>query len=148
VNVVDLRLRPVKDRALDPATRLLAGRVNAGTLTAGSLALAAATAIAAWASWPVVAVACWWASRLLDGLDGPVARARGEASDLGGYVDMIADTIGYAFIPVGVALGVDQRAAWIAVAVLLAVLFVNAISCRTLRPCSRNATSARVTVAR
>lgn len=126
--MLDLRLRPAKDRALEPVTRILAPRVGANALTAVSLALALAAAASAWAAWPLVAVGCWGASRLVDGLDGPVARARGEASDLGGYLDMTADTIGYALIPVGVALGVDDRAGWVATTVLLAVLFVNAIS--------------------
>ena len=70
----------------------------------------------------------WLIARLVDGLDGPVARVRGEAGDLGGYLDMLADTIGYALIPIGVALGVDERGTWIALAFLLAALYVNAIS--------------------
>lgn len=126
--MLDLRLRPVKDRALEPATRWLAPRATATTLTVISLGFGLATAGAASAGWRSVAVACWLISRLVDGLDGPVARARDESSDLGGYLDMVADTIGYAFIPVGVALGTDEHATWVAVSVLLAVLFVNAIS--------------------
>lgn len=126
--MLDLRLRPVKDGALAPATRLLAERASAKMLTSLALVFALGTAVGAWASLPAVAVACWWASRLLDGLDGPVARARGEASDYGGYLDMTADTIGYALIPIGVALGIDRPDTWRAAAVLLAALFVNAIS--------------------
>ncbi|MEO6629025.1 MAG: CDP-alcohol phosphatidyltransferase family protein, partial [Aquihabitans sp.] len=77
---------------------------------------------------PVAAVAAWLIGRLLDGLDGPVARHRRAASDFGGYLDMVADTIGYAAVPIGVALGVDERRAWIAVAVLLGAFFINTIS--------------------
>ncbi len=41
---------------------------------------------------------------------------------------MLADTIGYVAVPLGVALGVDRTEAWIAVAVLLGVLWVNGMS--------------------
>lgn len=41
---------------------------------------------------------------------------------------MVADTIGYAAVPIGVALGIDEPSAWIAVSVLLGTFFVNAIS--------------------
>lgn len=126
--MLDLRLRPMKERALDGAARRLARRVPAGALTGFSLASTLAAAGAAWAGWPVLAVAGWLVGRLLDGLDGPVARARGTETDLGGYLDQMADTIGYTVVPLGVALAVDDRATWVAVAVLLGVLYVNAIS--------------------
>ena len=126
--MLDLRLRPLKERA----TRGLAGRVarwcSAGALTAASLGLALGAAAAAATGLPLVAVVGWLASRLLDGLDGPVARARGEASDLGGYLDVVGDTVGYAAIPLGVAVGIDGPTTWVAVACLEAVLYVNAIS--------------------
>ncbi len=41
---------------------------------------------------------------------------------------MLADTVGYAAIPLGVALGIDRTSGWITLAVLLGVLWVNAIS--------------------
>ena len=43
------------------------------------------------------------ANRLLDGLDGAVARARGP-SDLGGYFDILADFAFYVSVPVGFGL--------------------------------------------
>lgn len=126
--MLDLRLRPIKERALDGAARRLAPHVPAGALTGLSLGATLAAAGAAWAGWPLLAVTGWLVGRLLDGLDGPVARARGTETDLGGYLDQMADTIGYTAIPLGVALAVDDRATWVAVAVLLGVLYVNAIS--------------------
>jgi hypothetical protein len=46
----------------------------------------------------------------------------------GGLLDIVADTIGYAAIPLGIAAGIDTRTAWIIVAVLLATFYVNAVS--------------------
>lgn len=126
--MLDLRLRPLKERLLEPAAARLAPRVSADALTAIALVVTLGAAALAAAGQPLAAVVAWLVGRLLDGLDGPVARHRGAASDLGGYLDMLADTVGYAAVPIGVALGVDERSAWVAVSVLLGAFFVNAIS--------------------
>jgi len=126
--MLDLRLRVVKERALEPTARVLARWVGPTALTVGSLTAALATAGLAWAGFRWAALAAWLISRLLDGLDGPVARAKHQATDFGGYLDIIGDTIGYALIPLGVALGVDQRSTWIALGAMLAAFFVNTIS--------------------
>lgn len=126
--MLDLRLRPVKDRALAGVAERLGVVFGPGTLTLAGLALTLGAAGAAWAGLSALAVVGWLAGRLLDGLDGPVARARNTADDLGGYQDLLADTIGYVAIPLGVALAVDSRAGWIAVAVLLGAFWVNGMS--------------------
>jgi len=126
--MLDLQLRVVKERALEPAAQVLARWVGPTALTVGSLATALATAGLSWADLRWFALGAWLLSRLLDGLDGPVARARNQATDFGGYLDIVGDTIGYAVVPLGVALGVDQRSTWIALGALLAAFFVNSIS--------------------
>lgn len=124
----DRRLRPIKDRVLEPVAERLARHVGANTVTGVALAAALVAASLAAGGRHLLAVGAWLLGRLLDGLDGAVARRRNEASDYGGYLDMVADTVGYAAVPVGVAFGVDERAAWIALALLLASFYVNAIS--------------------
>ena len=42
-------------------------------------------------------------NRLCDGLDGAVARARNEASDFGGYLDIMLDFIIYGGFPLAMA---------------------------------------------
>lgn len=126
--MLDLRLRPLKERLLEPTAARLARRVSANALTGIALVVTLGAAALAAAGQPVAAVAAWLVGRLLDGLDGPVARHRGAASDFGGYLDMVADTIGYAAVPIGVAVGIDERSAWISVSVLLGAFFINTIS--------------------
>jgi phosphatidylglycerophosphate synthase len=126
--MIDLRLRETKDSLFDPTAARLAARVSPLALTLASLTVAIASAGLAWANLWLVALAAWWVSRILDGLDGPVARIRGTANDLGGYFDMVGDTVGYALIPLGVALGVDTQATWVALGALLAAFFINSIS--------------------
>ncbi|MEO1058859.1 MAG: hypothetical protein AAFY28_18285, partial [Actinomycetota bacterium] len=53
---------------------------------------------------------------------------RDRTSDFGGLLDVVGDTVGYAAIPLGIAVGIDSRAAWVVVAVLLATFYINAIS--------------------
>ena len=84
--------------------------------------------VAAAAGFVVVAVVLWLLNRALDGLDGAIARARGRGSDLGGYLDMLADVVVYAAVPLGVAVSVDTRSGWMAAAVLLGSFYVNAVS--------------------
>ena len=126
--MLDGPLRPAKDRLLGPLTRGPLGGVPPLALSAVALAAALGAAASAWQQLTALAVALWLLSRIADGLDGLVARHHGSESDRGGLVDIVFDTIGYAAIPLGIAAGLDTRAAWIAVAVLLATFYVNAVS--------------------
>lgn len=126
--MLDATLRPTKDRVLAPLARSVLGEVHPAVFTAASLLFTLGAAVAAWEQRPLVAVAFWLVGRLADGLDGAIARARGRSTDLGGLLDIVGDTIGYAAIPLGIAAGLDTRSGWIVVAVLLATFYVNAVS--------------------
>lgn len=84
--------------------------------------------VLAWQQYAPTAVACWLLGRLLDGLDGPVARARGTASDVGGFADFVLDSVGYAAVPVGLAAGAADITGWAITSLLLATFYVNAVS--------------------
>ncbi|MCD9624246.1 CDP-alcohol phosphatidyltransferase family protein [Rhabdothermincola salaria] len=124
----DQRLRRTNEALVGPLASRVGRIIGPGAVTAAAFVLTVAAASAAWAGLAWLAVAAWLASRLLDGLDGAVARARGGATDLGGYLDMVLDTVGYALVPIGVALWLDTRAGWISLAVMLAAFYVNTIS--------------------
>lgn len=70
------------------------------------------------------ALGCCLANRLIDGLDGAVARIRGP-TDFGGYADIVADMVFYAAIVLGFALARPQNALW---AALLLASFVGTAS--------------------
>jgi phosphatidylglycerophosphate synthase len=126
--VFDLRLRSVKDRTLAPIARRLSRRVAPLTLSVAGAVLCIGAGVLAWQQIAPAAVACWLAGRLLDGLDGPVARSRGTASDFGGFADLVLDTVGYAAVPIGLAAGAADVTSWTISAVLLATFYVNAVS--------------------
>lgn len=97
----DARLRPLIDPPLNAAGRALAQTgigANAVTLAGLIPALGAGLAIAH--QHYLLALALIALNRLLDGLDGAVARANG-ISDLGGYLDTLADFAFYVAVPLG-----------------------------------------------
>ncbi|KAI4098449.1 MAG: hypothetical protein LQ339_006420 [Xanthoria mediterranea] len=76
-----------------------------------------------------LALLFWALNRALDCLDGTLARHRGTASDLGGFLDLWCDFIVYSILPIAVAAGAADSQAdagrWVAVAVLEASFHVN-----------------------
>jgi phosphatidylglycerophosphate synthase len=126
--VLDNRLRTTKERTLGPVARALAPHVDATVLSVLGALCCVGSGVAAWAGRPGLGLGAFALGRLLDGLDGAVARAQGRACDLGGFHDIVLDTVGYAAVPLGLAAGSDTTATWAVVAVLLATFYVNAVS--------------------
>lgn len=87
----------------------------------GALAVVAAGAAAWW-----LALALWLVNRLVDGLDGALARATGAMTPLGGFADVVADFTVYGAFVVGCAVG--QPDARLAALVLLATYYVNGVA--------------------
>ncbi|MCU0948939.1 MAG: CDP-alcohol phosphatidyltransferase family protein [Porphyrobacter sp.] len=97
----DAKLRPLIDPPLNRMGRALARMgVTANQLTFAGLALGLGGATAIGLGELGWGLALIIANRLLDGLDGAVARARGP-SDLGGYFDIVADFAFYVSVPLG-----------------------------------------------
>lgn len=101
--MLDARARRLLAPALDAAgARLATVGVPPLALTGvGWLAGVAACTAAALGSFPA-ALVLWLANRTLDGLDGAVARRRGP-TELGGFLDIVADFSIYAGFVVAVA---------------------------------------------
>jgi phosphatidylglycerophosphate synthase len=122
----DGTMREAMDAPLNQSGRWLAARgvsANAVTLTGLGLGLISAGMI--WAGWSGPAVALvLLASRLADGLDGAVARARGK-TDFGGYLDIVCDFAFYGAVPLAFVL-LDPGANGVAGAFLLFSFYVNA----------------------
>ncbi|WP_434621966.1 CDP-alcohol phosphatidyltransferase family protein [Tabrizicola sp. M-4] len=123
--MLDGWMRGIIDPALGRMGKNLAAQgvgADAVTLAGLGLGLVAAGIIAAggpgWAAaLPLLA------SRVADGLDGAVARARGK-TDFGGYLDIVCDFLFYAAIPMAFVLR-DAEANAVAGAFLLASFYVN-----------------------
>ncbi len=101
--MLDAKLRPLIDPPLNALGRRLASLgigANSITMTGMIVGLGAGVMIAY--SHFAIALALILASRLLDGLDGAVARAT-RISDFGSYLDIVADFSFYVAVPVGFA---------------------------------------------
>ncbi len=99
--MLDAKLRPVIDPPLNRMGRVLAGAgITANMLTFAGLALGLAGAVAIGFGEIGIGLALIIANRLLDGLDGAVARAT-MPTPLGGYFDIVADFAFYVSIPLG-----------------------------------------------
>ena len=124
--MLDGMMREVIDAPLNGGGRWLAARgASANAVTLVGLALGLTSAGMIWAGWSGLAVALvLLASRLADGLDGAVARARGK-TDFGGYLDIVCDFAFYGAVPLAFVLH-DPAANGVAGAFLLFSFYVNA----------------------
>lgn len=97
----DARLRPLINPALDRMGAVLARRgVSANQVTLAGAACGALAGLAIGLGQPLAGLALVLASRLLDGLDGAIARA-GRPTDFGGYLDIVCDYVFYLAVPLG-----------------------------------------------
>ena len=116
-------------RRIDPGLEVVGSRLAARGVTADAVTLAglalglAAAAVIAFGGPGWAALLPLMASRVADGLDGAVARARGK-TDFGGYLDIVCDFVFYAAIPMAFVLR-DPGANAVAGAFLLASFYVN-----------------------
>ena len=106
----DAQLRPLIDRLLNPIGRglvTLGVTANQVTMIGAAFGLIAAGCVAAGLFYP----AFWFviANRIIDGLDGAVARAS-RPSDFGGYLDIVSDFIFYSAIPLAFAVARPETA--------------------------------------
>lgn len=124
--MLDSTLRRLIDPPLNAAGRHLAAwGASANALTLLGLVVGVGAGVAIAAHHFGIALALIAANRLLDGLDGAVARARSK-SDFGGYLDIFADFVFYAAIPAGFALADPSNA--LPAALLLASFLLAGIS--------------------
>jgi phosphatidylglycerophosphate synthase len=119
-------LRMLKDRLFGPIAPAIGRWLHPNLISLLALLAGLAAALLAARGQTGPAFAAWVVNRTLDGLDGSVARAAGAQSDLGGYVDTMADFVVYAAVPVGIVLGHPSEAAWHAGLFLLATFYLNA----------------------
>jgi phosphatidylglycerophosphate synthase len=100
------------------ARRLVALGVGADAVTWTGFGVGVGAALLIASGWPLAGLAAVLASRLMDGLDGAVARLT-RPTDRGAFLDITLDFLFYASIPLAFAVA-DPAANALAAAVLLA----------------------------
>ncbi|WP_040482966.1 MULTISPECIES: CDP-alcohol phosphatidyltransferase family protein [Yoonia] len=125
--MLDRYLRPMIDPPLNRIGRRMAARgISADRVTLVGLVLGLVAALVIALGAPMLALVPLLASRVADGLDGAVARATRQ-TDFGGYLDIAADFLFYAMIPLAFVL-IDPAGNGAAGAFLLASFYVNGTS--------------------
>lgn len=102
--MLDTLVRPLITRPLDAAGRTLArGGVSANSVTLAGLVVAVLAAVAIACGYFKAACALIVLNRIIDGLDGAVARAT-VPTDTGGYLDIVVDYVFYGSVPFAFAI--------------------------------------------
>lgn len=123
----DNYLRGVKDRIGEPLAAR-ADHISPNTITLAAFAVGLLAAIFAARSLYLWALGLWLLNRLLDGLDGLVARVQQKQSDFGGYLDILLDFGVYAALPIGLVMSAPTLDRYGALVFMLAAFYVNSAS--------------------
>ncbi len=92
-----------------------------------TIALLASAAVALHYGW--VAIVLWWVSRLADGTDGLFARATGQESDFGAYLDIVLDMAAYGAMVLGFAVASPAlQPQWMAMLFLYILCIASALA--------------------
>ena len=122
----DIQLRSLKDRVFDPCCRIVPPSITPLQVTAAAFICGLISCYSASHNLKVSSLAFWCLNRMLDCLDGALARHRKKASDLGGFLDLLGDFVVYSLLPIAIAAGqTGSSRLWAAVAVLEATFHVN-----------------------
>ena len=112
----DAHFRRVFGSSLEACGRVVARTgVSANLISVGGLVLAVIAAVLIVFEFYFAGLVFILLSRFADGLDGPVARARGEDSSFGGYLDSVLDYGFYALVPLAFAVArPEENGVWAA----------------------------------
>jgi len=123
----DSSLRRFKDQVGTPLARRMS-RVSPIFISMLALVVGLLSAYTAYKNQYIWALILWILNRILDGLDGLIARLHQRQSDFGGYVDILTDFVIYAALPIGLVVGLPSADHYLALIFLLAVFYVNTAS--------------------
>ena len=122
----DIYLRRVKDRLFDPLCQYVPESLTPTQITAVAHISGLASCHFASQQRVTLSLLSWIVNRVLDCLDGAVARKRGTASDFGGFIDLLGDFVVYSILPIAIAGGWDSSAGcYKVIAVLEATFHIN-----------------------
>lgn len=125
-------LRQQKDRLLMPVASQAFGAIHPNAVSLLALAVGLLSAVAVVQQAFGLGLFLWLLNRVLDGLDGVVARAHHKQSDFGGYLDLFLDFIIYLAVPIAFVVALPTMANLWGLSTLLCSYVLNSISWTTL----------------
>lgn len=123
----DQRLRGTKERLLTGAATRLGRGISPNQMTFVAFGTGLLAALLVWNQLYLPAAVLWLVNRVLDGLDGTLARVQGRQSDFGAYLDILLDFSVYAAIPLALVMSDPSTIRFASLSLLLALYYVNAV---------------------
>jgi phosphatidylglycerophosphate synthase len=94
--MIDQPFRQILPKLVEPLVKWYERKgLHPNQLTFAALALAVLAALLTAIGWYWLALLSWWLGRLLDGTDGIYARATGQTSHCGAFLDIVCDMAAY-----------------------------------------------------
>ncbi|MCB0083783.1 MAG: CDP-alcohol phosphatidyltransferase family protein [Caldilineaceae bacterium] len=128
----DSVLREQKDKLMLPVAEQLFSAIHPNVLSFIALGIGLLSAAAIWQQAYWAGLGFWILNRVIDGLDGLVARVHHKQSDFGGFLDLLLDFVIYLAIPLALTAANPAALNMWACLVLLSSYIINLLSWTTL----------------
>jgi phosphatidylglycerophosphate synthase len=128
----DAFLRRQKDRLMTPVAGPAFAAIHPNLISVVAMLIGLGSVAAILAQWYWVGLLLWAVNRIMDGLDGVVARVHKKQSDFGGYLDLFLDFIIYLAVPIAFVAAMPTTINLWAGIFLLTSYVLNSISWTTL----------------
>ncbi|MCK5672650.1 MAG: CDP-alcohol phosphatidyltransferase family protein, partial [Spirochaetales bacterium] len=127
--MIDKYLRPVKEKLMLPAAQILSRYITPNQITLIAFSFGLLSCVLIIFNNFYLALVFWILNRIIDGLDGTVARISKKQTDWGGYLDIMLDFIIYALIPISFAIVINSGIfIYISLSIMLAIFYINSAS--------------------
>lgn len=128
----DAFLRRQKDRLMTPVAGPAFAAIHPNVISVVAMVIGLGSIAAIVGQWYWLGLLLWAINRVMDGLDGVVARVHKKQSDFGGYLDLFLDFIIYLGVPIGFIAAMPTPPNLWAGLFLIASYVLNTISWATL----------------
>lgn len=128
----DAFLRRQKDRLMTPVAGPAFAAIHPNLISVSAMVIGLGSVAAISGQWYWLGLLLWAINRILDGLDGVVARVHQKQSDFGGYLDLFLDFIIYLGVPLGFIAAMPTTGNLWAGLFLITSYVLNTISWATL----------------
>lgn len=127
--MIDKYLRPVKEKYLLPIAKIISKYLSPNQISIVAFFMGLLSCILIIYNYLNIALGFWLLNRIIDGLDGTVARVSNRQTDWGGYLDIMLDFTIYALIPITMTFIInDNIFSYLSLSIMLASFYINSAS--------------------
>ncbi len=127
--MIDKYLRPVKEKLLLPAAKIIGRYFTPNQITLFAFLLGLLSCLLILLNHLYLALLFWFLNRIVDGLDGTISRISNRQTDWGGYLDIMLDFIIYALLPISLTILSNKGLLlYLSLSFMLAVFYINSAS--------------------